>query len=146
MGPLLEVSEVSEAEDGLTWILAFEEGAVVFAELDEASDRLVLSIEIGSPEPASRVDLLELLLAYNGQWTRTGGIRMVLDEPGGQVVQMFELTAGDLEASRLAAILVRFLDIGLGWRRVVSASSNLESDSESDSDESTPQPEGGLRV
>lgn len=120
VGPLLELAEVSEAEGGTAWALRIDENSVVFAELDEANDRLVLTVDVGMPTEANRGELLETLLAYSGQWMRTGGIRMVLDEPGGRVVQMFDLAAVDLEVTRFAGVLVNFVDIAAGWRKVVS--------------------------
>ena len=129
VGPLLEIDEIQEAEDGLAWLLAIEEGFAVLAELDEENERLILSAEIGAPQEAKRTRLYEMLLVYNAQWTQTGGIRMVLDEPGGQVVQMFDLAASNLEVSRLARILVNFVEIGLGWRQIVTESSGQPSES-----------------
>jgi hypothetical protein len=67
----------------------------------------------------------------------------VLDEPGGQVVQMFELPASDLEVSRFVGVLVKFVDIAVGWRNVVS---NQGTTSGAEEGESGPTPDGGLRV
>ena len=142
VGPLLELEAVTEGEDSTTWLLAIDEQTVVFVELDEANDRLMLSTPLGEPPEARRAELLETLLAYNSLWTQTGGVRMALDAPGGSVAQMFELAVGDLDASRFAAIFVQFVDISAGWRAVISG------DGKSTDEEDTPGPhrDGGVRV
>ena len=122
IGPLLEVAAVIEADDGDGWILAIEEDDSVLVELDEAEGRLFLSAEAGLPDDEARPGLYETLLVYNAQWYASGGVRMALDEPGGEVVQMLELPAAGLEASRLAQVFVAFLEVLSGWREVVAGS------------------------
>ena len=93
IGPLLELAAVIESDDGDGWILAIEEDDSVLVELDEAEGRIFLSAEVGLPDDEARPGLYETLLVYNAQWHASGGVRMALDAPGGEVMQILELPA-----------------------------------------------------
>ncbi len=120
IGPLLELGAVIESDDGDGWILAIDEDDGVLVELDEAEGRILLSAEAGLPDDEARAQLCETLLVYNAQWSASGGVRMALDEPGGGVVQMLELSAAELDAARLSQVFVAFLETLSGWRTVVA--------------------------
>ncbi len=122
IGPLLELAAVIESDDGDGWILAIDEDDGVLVELDDEEGRIFLSAEAGVPDDEARPGLYETLLVYNAQWHASGGVRMALDEPGGAVVQMLELPAAGLDASRLAQVFVAFLQALSGWRAVVAGS------------------------
>ena len=51
---LLNLVEVAESESGFDWVLVFDDDMVVFAELDEPSNRLSLLLELGTPQDTSR--------------------------------------------------------------------------------------------
>ena len=120
IGPLLELAAVVESDDGDGWILAIEEDDGVLVELDEAEGRIFLSAEAGLPDDEARPGLYETLLVYNAQWHASGGVRMALDAPGGEVMQILELPAAGLDAARLAQVFVAFLEVLAGWRAVVA--------------------------
>ena len=120
IGPLLELAAVIESDDGDGWILAIDEDDSVLVELDEAEGRIFLSAEVGLPDDAARPGLYETLLVYNAQWHTSGGVRMALDAPGGEVMQILELPAAGLDAARLAQVFVAFLEVLSGWRAVAA--------------------------
>ena len=124
IGPLLELAAVIEADDGDGWILAIEEDDSVLVELDETEGRIFLCADAGLPDDAARPGLYETLLVYNGQWHASGGVRMALDAPGGEVMQILELPAAGLDAARLAQVFVAFLEVLSGWRAVVAGSAH----------------------
>lgn len=121
IGPLLDLVGVVESDDGQAWMLIVDDQDALSVDLDDARGRLVIAAEVGTPGETGRARLCELLLAYNAQWEISGGVRMALDEPGGRVLQLLDLAAEGLDASQLAEVLARFLEIRLGWMQVVSA-------------------------
>jgi hypothetical protein len=118
IGPLLELTAVGEFDDGNAWTLVVDEETEVSVEFDDAEGRLMLSSEIGIPNNASHT-FYETLLVYNSQWQRTGGVRMGLNEPGGAVVQVFDISTTGLDLEKLARVTAGFVDIARGWRQVV---------------------------
>ena len=119
IGPQLDLLEVTEFEDGKVWTLVVDETTVLFADYDDAHNRLVLSADVAQAPEAGRLQLYELLLQYNNQWSETGGLRMALD-PGGGVVQLFELPVTDLDLVGLQTVVTRFVDVLGAWREIVS--------------------------
>ena len=140
IGPLLELGAVIESDDGDGWILVVDEDNSVLVELDETEERILLSADAGLPDDDARPRLYEMLLAYNRQWHATGGIRMALEEPGGEVVQMLELPVAGLGVTRLAQVFVAFLEVLAGWRTIVARQAGADDRS----DASTP--DGGIPV
>ena len=63
-----------------------------------------------------------MLLLYNGAARETGGGRMLLEEPGGEVVLQLQVEAAGLDASALAAVTVNLQEVAGHWRRLVAAS------------------------
>ena len=140
IGPMLELAAVVESDEGDGWLLAIDEEDAVLVELDDAQDRIFLSADAGVPPEEARLRLYEMLLVYNRQWPASGGVRMALEEPGGEVVQMLELPAAGLDATRLGQILVSYLEILAGWRAVVSGRPRPEEEAD------TAVPGGGIPV
>jgi hypothetical protein len=119
IGPLLELGEVVAFDDQAVWTLVVDTETVVFADYDEADERLWLSAEIGPPPAGSdRAGLYETLLTYNNSWRETGGLRVSLDEPGagGALSLAYDLPAAALELSRFRLALAGFLDALRAWR------------------------------
>lgn len=87
---------------------------------DPEQEKLVLSCAVGSPPEDRRLKTYELLLVYNYAWQQTGGIRMALEGPEGEVALMFELNASDLSLQLLQTVIVNFADRAELWREVVA--------------------------
>lgn len=101
------------------WSLVVDEATTLFVDLDEPRDCLVISADVGTPQPADRARWLELLLCYNGQWHRTGSVRMALEASDGPVVQLADLPLAGLDAHRLHRTLASFVEILASWRQVL---------------------------
>ena len=149
IGPVMELIGVAEYGDGDAWALIFDDDMEVWAELDSDAGSLILTAEVGVPNEDGRAELYETLLLYNHQRAETGGVRMALAEPGGPIVQSFELNTTDLVLPKVVQVLEGFVDINRGWRKIVSI--NLEtSDGESKSTRNDEiqglPPDGGIRV
>lgn len=120
IGEQLDADQVTEFPDEGFWYVALDDDAEVGVHYDEALDRIVLTHGLGRPAEGARLTMYDTLLAYNAQWHETGGIRMGLDEPGGDVVMIADLTATGLNAGDLAAVLADLVDKGRTWRELLT--------------------------
>jgi len=121
IGPLLDLDEVIEQTAASVWILAFADGTVIEADYDEAAGgRLLLSIELGEPDPAGAAEWHRTLLQYNYLWRQTGGVRMAL--AGTVVVQALELAVPGLALSTLADALTGLRGNAALWRDLLASS------------------------
>jgi len=121
IGPLMELAEVVEFDNGAAWSLAIDDDVAVLAEYDPEQGRLHLTGEVGAPPAERRTATYETLLLFNGHWQETGGVRMALDEPGGLVLQVVDITADGLNAAALQMIVGNFVEKLLVWRTVIDA-------------------------
>ncbi len=76
--------------------------------LDEITGVVTLSCDLGRPQEAVRERVYEALLTYNGLSELHGGIRMALREPGGAVMQEFDIHAHTLNMELLSQIVLDF--------------------------------------
>jgi len=122
LGPVLNPPAIYASEEEKSWGVALAEDLTVLVEYDESKDSLVLAAELGTPPDGDRTALYELLLRMNYHWDTTGGIRMALDGPAGQVVQVYELATEGLEATRLGATVTAFAETAVAWREIIQRS------------------------
>jgi hypothetical protein len=120
LGPTLELGEIHEAAGGNAWTLTTQAGAVFFLDYRPDDDRLWLSADAGTPRPDNRAELYPLMLTYNAQWQRTGGVRIALDAPEGEVVLAYDMPASGLDLPRLCAVIGNFQDMLDVWRDIVA--------------------------
>lgn len=102
------------------WAVAFDEDTIITLDFVAEQKKLVLTIDLGRPEPGKRLAIYETLLSYNVLWPETGGVKMGVGGSGGEVVQMFELNAVDLDRERLQTVLEGFALKAQMWRRFVA--------------------------
>ena len=109
----------------------FEEWDVL-AEWDDERQRLMLSVEIGTP-PVDRVaEIYETLLSYNLLWRATGGVHMGLTGRKGPALQMAELAGAEIAPRQIALVAANLADKAGIWRAYF--------ESETPSGEAVPQP------
>ena len=132
VGDLLELPQVTELPDDDHWRLVTRDGDALLVDYDRGADCLYLATMLGRPHEAARARVYEMLLLYNGASRETGGGRMLLDEPGGEVVLQLQLEAAGLDASALAAVAANLQEVAGQWRRLVaSPPGELREDSQS---------------
>ena len=112
IGPAFEEIELIQAVDENAWAVVFDEETVVEVEADQSEQKLTLECTLGyladmprsragdpidpsgkddPDEPAEESNSVELeelcaaLLSVNYLWRDTGGVRMALDGPGGNI-------------------------------------------------------------
>jgi hypothetical protein len=121
IGPALQLAEVTAFAASDLWTLVIDEHRVLFVDYDLEDGRVWLSAEVGTPPPGDRAKLYERLLQYNGQWQRTGGVRLALDGPEGGIVLAYDLSLEGLDLARLRAVILGLVDKLDAWREIVAA-------------------------
>ena len=121
IGAVADLAAVAEHEGEDVWSLLVddEEGGVVWVDLDDARGCLVLSGEVGTPQPVDRERLNDLLLRYNFHWDATGGVRMAVEGEGGPVIQLADVPLAGLDAGRLGVVVRGFAAMLAAWRAIL---------------------------
>lgn len=146
VGPRLNLLELTEFEDDASWRLLFDEQTLVMAEYVADEDRLVLSANIATPDantPSDRLRIYEQLLQYNYHWELTGSVRMALEGPGGELVQLADLRVSGLDLETLTTALSGFQDKVQGWREALAATASRQAPDQPDNEPPVPP---GVRV
>ena len=112
LGPILDPLQIEGAPEQRCWSVLLDEEVALLLDLDEEQGKLVISCDLGQPAAGDRTQLYEILLTYNAQWALTGGCRLALDEPNGNVIQIFDLQAEGLDVSRLGHTLTMWHGLG----------------------------------
>lgn len=144
IGPALELMEVTEFDEENLWVLVRDEATVIEVDYDDVQKRIMLSTEIGQPDEARRKNIYEMLLQANYLWQETGGLRIGLDGPGGNVVQMFGASVTDLHLGQLKTILTNFIDSAKAWHEIISQGGFAEKEAAEEAAERPPRPEVDL--
>ncbi len=63
------------------------------------------------------------MLCYNLLWKDTGGVKMALSGPGGELVLLYELFASNLNLNEMQVVLTKFLGIAQVWSVYVTGES-----------------------
>jgi hypothetical protein len=124
IGPAMpEIDAViqSEAEN---WAIQFEDQTIVTLEWAEKPDRVVLSTMLGIPSESMQLSVYETLLCYNLLWKDTGGVKMALAGPNGELLLLYELYMSDLMLNDMQTVLSNFVSIGQVWSVYVTGDSN----------------------
>jgi len=119
LGPILDPPAIYASDEEKCWGVALDKDLTVLIQFDEQKASIVLTCELGAPPDDNRSALYEMLLQMNYYWDSTGGSRMALNRPGGEVVQIFEIPAEGLDAIRLSEIVTSFAETSRSWRLLV---------------------------
>ena len=108
------IAQVLATEDG-DWLVLYDDVELLI-ELDEEFDRLVVTAVIGPIVHEDRAGVLEALLVTTAMWRTTRGLRMALSEPGGDVLQIFELPCAKADAATLVTLFANLAQTTRTWR------------------------------
>ena len=115
IGPAMsEIEAVIQSEEK-NWAIQFEDQSIVMLEWAENPDRIVLTAILGTPSESMQLSVYETLLCYNLLWKDTGGVKMALSGPGGELVLLYELFAANLNRNELQTVLINFVSISQVW-------------------------------
>ena len=107
------------AEDDGSWTLSWDDVDIMAMEWVDDPSRLVASIALGKVAPARKLVVYEAMLTYNLLWRQTGGARMGLGGPEGDVTLVHEMAAEQLTVPELGAALAKACQIAGAWRSFV---------------------------
>lgn len=120
IGPSLpEIEAVIQSEDK-NWAIQFSDQSIVMLEWVETPDRIVLTALLGTPSESMQTSVYETLLCYNLLWKDTGGVKMALSSPGGDLVVIYELFSTDLSLGEFQTVLTNFVSIAQIWTMYVT--------------------------
>ncbi len=115
IGPAMpEIEAVIQSEEK-NWAIQFEDQSIVMLEWAENPDRVVLTAMLGAPSESMQLSVYETLLCYNLLWKDTGGVKMALSGPAGELVLLYELFASNLNRNELQTVLINFVSISQVW-------------------------------
>ncbi len=115
IGPEMpEIEAVIQSEEK-NWAIQFEDQSIVMLEWTDRPDRIVLSAMLGTPAEKMQLSVYETLLCYNLLWKDTGGVKMALAGPGGELILLYELHTPDLALNELQTVLSNFSSIAQVW-------------------------------
>ncbi len=115
IGPAMpEIEAVIQSEEK-NWAIQFEDQSIVMLEWAENPDRVVLTAMLGVPSESMQLSVYETLLCYNLLWKDTGGVKMALSGPAGELVLLYELFASNLNRNELQTVLINFVSISQVW-------------------------------
>ncbi len=129
VGSVLGEIERIERTSENVFVVVFDEETAIEAEVNEADDKLQLTMLLGPTPPDRRSEMYALLLTYNFLRGETGGFFMALDGPEGSVYLLLDICDLDLELHQLAQILATMLGTGRTWRRALTADQPTEDES-----------------
>lgn len=124
IGPSMsEIEAVIQSEDK-NWAIQFDEQSIVTLEWAEKPERIVLTSMLGTPAEKMQTSVYETLLCYNLLWKDTGGVKMALSGPEGELVLLYELFVADLSLNELQTVLTNFVSIAQVWGVYVTGEGN----------------------
>jgi hypothetical protein len=115
IGPSMpEIEAVIQSEEK-NWAIQFDDQSIITLEWAEKPERVVLTSMLGVPSESMQLSVYETLLCYNLLWKDTGGVKMALSGPGGELVLLYELFVSDLSLNELQTVLSNFVSIAQVW-------------------------------
>jgi hypothetical protein len=123
IGPAMaEIEAVIQSEEK-NWAIQFEDQSIIMLEWTERPDRIVLSSMLGIPSETMQLSVYEALLCYNLLWKDTGGVKMALAGPGGDLMLLYELYVDQLMLNDLQIVISNFSSISQVWSVYVTGES-----------------------
>lgn len=117
--PVLKPLAIDVSEEQQCCFILMEPDLGVLIQLDETRNRFFLSSELGAPPPCDLKRLYENLLYVNYNWEKTGGARLALNRPDGEVVLVAETPAEGVDVAQFCAAITAFVRMAQGCRKVI---------------------------
>ncbi|MCM0045191.1 MAG: type III secretion system chaperone [Burkholderiaceae bacterium] len=124
IGPFMPSIEAVIQSEEKNWAIQFDDQSIVMLEWAEKPDRVVLTAMLGAPSESMQLSVYETLLCYNLLWKDTGGVKMALSGPGGELILLYELFSTDLTLNELQTVLTNFVSIAQVWSVYVTGESD----------------------
>lgn len=124
LGPQTPEIDAILQEDEKSWLLVFGDEQTIYVEWANNPDRLVLTTGLGKPLAGSELQVYETLLSYNLLWPDTGGVRMAIDGPNGEIMLIYDLFDDQLSLTELQTVVLNISSIASIWRDYVKKDSS----------------------
>ncbi len=124
IGPSVPEIEAVIQSEATNWAVQFDDGSIVLLEWAAKPDRIVLTTMLGKPSETMQLSVYETLLCYNLLWKDTGGVKMALSGPDGELILLYELFAADLSLNEFQTVLSNFVSIAQVWSVYVTGESD----------------------
>lgn len=124
IGPSLPEIEAVIQSEQTHWAIQFDDRSIVMLEWADKPDRVVLTAMLGRPSESMQLSVYETLLCYNLLWKDTGGVKMALSGPGGELILLYELFVTEaLNLNGFQTVLTNFVSIAQVWTVYVTGDS-----------------------
>lgn len=123
-----QITSLDKGEDD-AWLLSFDDKPEILVEWADQPERLVLSACLGRATEPQRLAVYETLLSYNLLWQDTGGVRMALDGPEGEVFLIYDLFDDQVSVVDLQGVLLNLANIAGIWGEYVTRAEDQARDS-----------------
>lgn len=127
LGPQTTEIDAVLQQDESNWVLMLEDESAIIIEWASNPSRLVLSANLGRPGEGSQLPVYETLLSYNLLWQDTGGVRMAIDGPQGEVMLIYDLFDDHLTVADLQTVVLNLASIAGIWRDYVKKDNSTAS-------------------
>lgn len=115
-----DIDAVVQTEEP-SWAIQFSDETIVIIEPAEDPERMVLSAELGSASDKLQLPIYETLLCYNLLWRDTGGVKIGLAGPKGELIISTEICLEGLLLSTLQQGIADFAKIARSWAGYVTS-------------------------
>jgi len=112
VGELLDLPQITAAEEEPSWHLLTRDGEVVHVDFEQETSRLYLSVGIGKAHP----DDYGILLTFSSLWKKTHGLHCALEGTESEAVLVFSRVASYLQPPRFAGIIEDIVGRAAIWR------------------------------
>ena len=119
LGPQITEIDAVLQQDDTCWVLVLADETSITVEWAANPERLVLSSGLGRPVQGAELAVYETLLSYNLLWQDTGGVRMAIDGPQGEVLLIYDLFDDHLSLAELQTVVLNLSNIAAIWRDYV---------------------------
>jgi len=120
VGELLDLPQITAAEEEPSWHLLTRDGEVVHIDFEQETSRLYLSVGIGKARPED----YGLLLTFGSLWKKTLGLYCALEGTEGEAVLVFVRVASYLQPPRFAGIIEDLVGRAAIWRAYLARSAD----------------------
>ena len=108
-------------EDQIVWLLGIDDQDTVLAQWQQATRRMMFTLEIGPLPDRHCEHWLKEVLSYNLLWQQTGGARIGLLPPDNRLQLLFDVHAEQLGASQIVSVLDNLIQVANAWRNTLNA-------------------------
>lgn len=115
-----DIDAVVQTEEP-SWAIQFSDETIIIIDPADDPGRMVLSAELGSASDSLQLPIYETLLCYNLLWRDTGGVKVGLAGPKGELIISTEICLDDLLLGSLQKGIVDFSNIARSWKKYVAS-------------------------